>query len=472
MTGPARFLASRLPGPAIALAMMCIVTACAGKPRVRGVAPSGPNAAGTQEDGGTAPFDARQSAGLFVGIEEFPANNKGDRRDQLPAVDYAVDDAVDLAYLFAMELRLVDPSRVRMLLSGSPSKEGSKQRLASLLAAGAAAVDASRSAILGHLDFQSRNAGPEGLLIVSFATHGISEGGFDYLLAADSIDPYLKTTSLELNTILDTIARTEARRKIVLLDACRAVNSEARGPGKDSSRGVATAIARVEGEVILSAARPGGNAFPDHDRQNGVFTAAVLDGLRCQAPPDTEGWLRGGSLAWFVNQRVAAWMKQHRPEVPPYSRGIEYRIGGPAAEMALTQCPVPPGPAESSVQTPIQPCHQTRLDAIEIYLGSGKSPRIEPPQAEVRFRSQDVKDLENLTGRAILSHDGGALQSCPCAWKRFDADKGEWTSLQGEGDGCAFSISPPQPTSEILLGLNIGKQPLIPIVLKLERLSE
>ncbi len=57
------------------------------------------------------------SAGLFVGARDYedPA---------LRQVPYAVDDAVDLAYLFALELQLIDPAKTILLISGEPQKEG------------------------------------------------------------------------------------------------------------------------------------------------------------------------------------------------------------------------------------------------------------------------------------------------------------------------------------------------------------
>src|ERR1043166_4045847 len=54
-------------------------------------------------------FDRKQSAGLFVGVRRFTS-------DSLEEVPFAVDDAVDLAYVFAFERRagLVPPRRVKI----------------------------------------------------------------------------------------------------------------------------------------------------------------------------------------------------------------------------------------------------------------------------------------------------------------------------------------------------------------------
>ncbi len=77
------------------------------------------------------PFDPWQSAGVFVGISEFPKDGK------LANIPFAVDNAVDLAHLFSLELGLIPPDRIRLLLSGHPRKLDSKKRLDALEAKGA-----------------------------------------------------------------------------------------------------------------------------------------------------------------------------------------------------------------------------------------------------------------------------------------------------------------------------------------------
>ncbi len=58
-------------------------------------------------------FDPARSAGLFVGVSRFD--------DELfPPVPFAVDDAIDLAHLFALELRLIMPPEVVLGLAGEP----------------------------------------------------------------------------------------------------------------------------------------------------------------------------------------------------------------------------------------------------------------------------------------------------------------------------------------------------------------
>lgn len=95
-------------------------------------------------------FDPAQSTALFVGVSEF--------KDQgFAPVAYAVDDAVDLAYLFSMELELVKPERVVLSLAGEPKKAVSRDFLTKLLEAKAVRKPASQSDILELLDQQRPN---------------------------------------------------------------------------------------------------------------------------------------------------------------------------------------------------------------------------------------------------------------------------------------------------------------------------
>ena len=71
-------------------------------------------------------FDPSESAGLFVGITNYDDS-------RLIPVPFAVDDAVDLAYLFSLRLRLIDPGNVALSLEGEPRKPVSSVNLQTLL---------------------------------------------------------------------------------------------------------------------------------------------------------------------------------------------------------------------------------------------------------------------------------------------------------------------------------------------------
>jgi len=136
-------------------------------------------------------FDVASSVGLFVGIRHFDDQ-------ELSEVPFAVDDAVDLAHLFALELELIPPGKVVLSLSGEPQKERSRARLQALRDAGAVQVPANQSEIFKQLDQQSKAAGRRGLFVAAFATHGFHEESGDFLVASHSRRRFIRSTGVDV----------------------------------------------------------------------------------------------------------------------------------------------------------------------------------------------------------------------------------------------------------------------------------
>ena len=317
-----------LPGLSVTLVLLgggCVVSRLAAQvPRGVKVAKLPPEV--RQAEG----FDAAQSAGLFVGVRRFTKD------EAFQEVPFAVDDAVDLADLFVHELELVRADKVVLSLSGEPEKAVSQKRLARLLDAGATREPAEQSDILLLLDRQRKASGPRGLFVVTFATHGFSEEGSDFLVAADSLRPFMKRTGILVDEAFEVVSRSPAPRRLVLLDACRERFTNARGlGGSPMSPSFDDAIAQAQGQAVISGATLGGFAYDDLERQNGVFTAAVMDGLRGAASTDGRHFITVRTLSDYVNERVLSWVQDNRSEDAAVSRGVSRRIEGTIAKMPL-----------------------------------------------------------------------------------------------------------------------------------------
>jgi hypothetical protein len=279
--------------------------------------------------------DAYASAGLFVGVQEFPDD------DELTPVKYAVDDAIDLAFEFAVERQppLMRPDHVMLALSGEPAKPASQDHMKALIEAGATQYHARKTDILKLLDKQSRAAGSSGgILIVVFATHGMSENGTQYLLAQDSLLNFPETAVTDA-TIRETVSNNGVERALILFDACR--ERLTRGPrngGADprSEAAFISALTGVTGLAIFSAAAPHKYAYDDDDRHNGVFTAAVLDGLHCRAVSDSHGFITVQSLADFVEKQVLQWLQTHKDATA--TRATQLSSDGGSRAMPLAIC--------------------------------------------------------------------------------------------------------------------------------------
>ena len=280
------------------------------------------------------PIDAAQSAALFVGVRAFTYDKT------LTEVRYAVDDAIDMAHLLAFERvpRLVDPKRVILALAGDPEKPESRKRLEELIAAGATRRTAAHSELLTLLETQSAAIGANGILLVSFASHGMSEHGVQYLLASDSL-LQSQGTKISDAEIYDIISRAGVRRALILFDACRQrLTRDTRAGDVDprSAAALLQEIAETDGRVVLSAAAAGRYAYDDDALRNGVFTAAVMDGLRCSAPTNEQGFVTVDTLSSYVEERVLRWIRRHRDRDARVATQLQCE--GTSKKMPLALC--------------------------------------------------------------------------------------------------------------------------------------
>lgn len=283
---------------------------------------------------GSKEVGSAQSAALFVGIRDFSNRNISD-------VPYAVDDAIDLAYELSIgQARpLVPPSRVVLALSpGEPRKRDSRRRLQELLAAGATRHLAERGEILRLLRQQSRLIGPEGILILHFATHGVAEGGAQQLLARGS-DINRPETLIPVTTISQVVSDNDVARALILIDACRENLRRDRRAGKPDARSKAAfvrVLTGVEGQVIICGAPRGGYAYDDEVRHNGVFTATIIDGLRCAAAKDRHGFITVNTLYDYVSRNVLTWVKKNKN--PRARLATQLNCDGETKKMPLSIC--------------------------------------------------------------------------------------------------------------------------------------
>jgi hypothetical protein len=275
-----------------------------------------------------AVFDREQSAALFVGVREFPND------PALGEVRYAVDDAIDLAWVFALDPRvgLVTPERVVLAIEGKPQKRKSEERLRQLIARGAVVKKAGKNEIETLLARQASATGSGGVLIVGFATHGFSSDGASYVLASSSVYEQ-RGTSLPTAKILD-IAK-DAPRSIVFFDACRERQGTRAAPLPPP---FIEGLTETAGQVVFTVS--GEYAYENSAARNGAFTAAVIDGLQCKADRDARGFVTVDTLADYAEHRLVGWLRRYRD---PFTRNaIRLTTDGESDSMPLASCSLPP----------------------------------------------------------------------------------------------------------------------------------
>lgn len=110
-----------------------------------------------------------------------------------------------------------------------------------------------------------------------FAGHGMQIEGINYLLAVDtdtSDEDEAKHGSLSLNKVIETMEKSQAATKIIILDACRTNPWERAWNRTPAMRGLASVYA-PKGTIIGFATSPG-QVASDGKGSNGTYTEALL----------------------------------------------------------------------------------------------------------------------------------------------------------------------------------------------------
>lgn len=116
------------------------------------------------------------NAGLFVGVNEFEDGNVSPLR-------FAVHDAIEQAYLFVVELKLIPPGNCCLALSGQPTAATVKEHLETLRAQKVTVTQASLPAILDAFTrVQGCATQASNVLVVAFSSHGFEDGGVPYIM--------------------------------------------------------------------------------------------------------------------------------------------------------------------------------------------------------------------------------------------------------------------------------------------------
>ncbi|MFN7962244.1 MAG: SUMF1/EgtB/PvdO family nonheme iron enzyme [Thermoanaerobaculia bacterium] len=265
-----------------------------------------------------AGFEPAESAGLFVGVSAF-------EEPGWHSLEFAVDDAVELAALFVLELGLIEAGKAVLALAGEPRGEKARAHLESLSRAGARLERPGFTSLLRLVGEQAKASRPRGLCVLAVSTHGISHEGETYFLPTDALRAKLVKTGLPLNAVLADVQDAGAVRRLVLLDTCRerlAAGQKGAGSPEGMDQTFARALARADGTAVLNSTTEGGFAYEDPRLCHGVFTAAVLEGLRGGAPGDERGLITVDRLGDYVDTQVKAWVKRNRAEHAHLSRGI------------------------------------------------------------------------------------------------------------------------------------------------------
>jgi Flp pilus assembly protein TadD len=152
----------------------------------------------------------------------------------------------------------------------------------------------------------SANAGD--IVYFYFAGHGvIAEQNEGYFVAHDSDPQNLHATGLSFREVSDTLGRLKAGMIVLLADACHAgsigwtADSAAPSRAQDAIQSI---LPKDRSFLNMLASRPSERSFEDSRWDGGVFTFALLSGLRGAAERDADGLVRASELIDYVSRVV------------------------------------------------------------------------------------------------------------------------------------------------------------------------
>lgn len=170
-----------------------------------------------------------------------------------------------------------------------------------------------RKNILKRLSNLSGLVPKDGLLLVSFAGHGIERGGQAFLIPSDATLTedlgLLEETAVAVNRVKERIKDTGVRQVMILLDACRAYPTGR----SDSSNPLTPAFVNafsfenrnreIEAFVVLYATAPGFRAYEYSEKHQGYFSWGIAQALK-GAAANERGEVTLGALVKYLEDTV------------------------------------------------------------------------------------------------------------------------------------------------------------------------
>lgn len=279
------------------------------------------------------------NAGLFVGVNEFTED------DSLSPLRFAVHDAIEQAYLFVVQLNLISPTRCLLAVSGTPSADAVREHLEELRKRGVHVIPATETSLLKSITQVSGIAANESdVLVVGISSHGFDDGTVPYVMPSDGLRNFLDRTAIRLRDIENTMQKSRAGHRLLLVDACqeRVSVGQEKGVRLRETAGMSVAFSDAlkagTGQAKLTSCSEGEFSYEYPDLRgcgHGVFTSALLDALEGGAAADDQGLIRVGAVADSVHQNVTAWIarqNRERPTDTPLKRQSPAWFGPRSAE--------------------------------------------------------------------------------------------------------------------------------------------
>lgn len=199
--------------------------------------------------------------------------------------------------------------------------------------------EATRAAVIAGLEWLRSVAKPDDYVVIFLASHGDVEESagreIPYFIAHDTDPRDFANTAVKMELFFETMKNIRARRGLALVDTCHSAGivSGVRGGSNRASAWLAGELAKLTGGIgVLVSCKENQKSF--NDIENGVFTWAVIEGLRSYADRNKDGIVRLSELADFVQSRVP--QRQSARQLPPQNPSYFKPSGAGDDELPLS----------------------------------------------------------------------------------------------------------------------------------------
>lgn len=166
----------------------------------------------------------------------------------------------------------------------------------------------SRSNIYSALNLYAKIIEPNDLLLIYFSGHGEFENGESYLIPKDGKKNSLQDTAIEFSRVKEIIKETNAKAKVIILDACHSGSQVgSKGPIHMSEGFFKRVFEEAKGLVIQASCEQGQSSYEWPERKCSVFTYYFLEALSGKADNDNKGCVSVQDVNRYVVDKVKIW---------------------------------------------------------------------------------------------------------------------------------------------------------------------
>jgi hypothetical protein len=263
-------------------------------------------------------------------------------------------------------------------------------------------ADATQAGILSLLEERiAPQTGPDDLVVVFFAGHGVTLDDMGYVLPRDARKEAIAQTAISVQRLKESALRMKARHVVFLVDACFS-GSMFKKPGNAADGGLkywqATADDRVVEIITAGSAREEVLEFDGW----GAFTRRVHAGLNGAADRDHDSVVTGLELSRYVEEAVVT--DTHGAQHPQWGNvegtGTvlfwDARLGGNAAH------------AERLSRGLLLPKQQPKLDQIQQLLDRKQWAAAEPLLRSLSLEATDTAVVSLLLAEVYVELDASS----------------------------------------------------------------